>query len=90
MTHGTDPQAQQPTPAQQPVTYFWIATIEKPNGDKVNCHATAQATPGIQTRDSVYRDVLAFLESRHRDFVVLPFSLELNELAAPTRPAVTS
>lgn len=65
------------------VTYFWIATIEKPNGDKVNCHATADVTPGIHTRASVYRDVIAFLEDKHGEFVCLSFSLEPNEISSP-------
>lgn len=93
MPQSTSTTPQQPTPTQEPlppvaaaalpVPYFWIATIEKRNGDKVNCHATAQVIPGTHTRADVFRDVIAFLEDRHGEFVCVSFSLEPNELGTP-------
>ena len=84
MTHGTSTSQAQPSPAAQPdtVAYFWIAAIEKPNGHKLNCHAIATVTPGVHTRADVYRDVLAFLEQKHGEFVCLSFSLEPNALGS--------
>lgn len=72
----------EPTPAPA-VTYYWIAAIEKPNGDKFHCHATAEVTPGVHTRGSVTRDVLAFLKQRHGEFVLLSLSLEPDALPRP-------
>lgn len=86
-----DPQPHQHSPQQTPdtVTYFWVAAIEKPNGEKFHCHATAEIIPGVHTRASVTKDILAFLGSRHDDFVLLSLSLEPNKLGDP-RPAVAS
>lgn len=87
---ATDQTAQQDSPAQRPatITFYWIATIEKDNGTKLHCHATAEVVPGPHARGNAVKDILGFLAQRHGEFLLLFFSLEPNEISAP-RPAAT-
>lgn len=80
-----DQPTQQPSPAQAPasITFYWIATIEKENGTKLHCNATAEVVPGPHARGNAVRDILAFLGQRHGEFLLLFFSLEPNEINAP-------
>ncbi|MBE4735728.1 hypothetical protein [Streptomyces caniscabiei] len=77
--------SEQPTPAAQPgtVTFYWIATIEREDGTKLHCHATAEVVPGPNARGNAVRDILGFLAQRHGEFLLLFVSLEPNEISAP-------
>ncbi|MFI5687865.1 hypothetical protein [Streptomyces sp. NPDC051636] len=78
----TDQTQTQPTPATQPVPYYWIATIGI-RGQQLTRDATIDVTPGIHTRMDITRSVMDFLREQHGEFVLLAFSLERNDLSAP-------
>lgn len=85
MTHGTSTPQPQPSPDQQsdPVTFYWLATIETTRGVQTTCDGTMPATPGAHTRMTTARAVMDFLKKRHGELVVLFLYLEPNEISAP-------
>lgn len=68
----------------EPVTFYWLVTIETTSGKQVTCDGTMPAVPGQHTRMSTTRAVMNHLKDMHGDLVVLFLLLEPNDIPAVT------
>lgn len=75
------------TPTNNPAAtaYHWLMTVQTNNGRQGTNDGIVQVTPGIDTRQSTYTEVLrAMREWTGTDSItVLFYSLEPNDIAAP-------